>query len=193
MTTSAAPWRALILKALHINRAKPEAKYLQIATVDDKARPSVRTVVFRGWHDNNSLLIHSDTRSEKNAHLGTTPHASVCWYFPLSREQFRLMTTARIVSQAADELAALREQQWRQLSAASKAQYNSGTPGTALHEHGSPAALPDDGMGKPAKHFSVIVLSPNHLDYLNLKHRPQRREQYHPDSDGTWHNTAVFP
>lgn len=47
MSANAAPWRALVEKSLARNRALPNARYIQIATVRPDGRPSNRTVVFR--------------------------------------------------------------------------------------------------------------------------------------------------
>lgn len=47
MSAGAAPWRALVEKSLARNRALPNARYIQIATVRPDGRPANRTVVFR--------------------------------------------------------------------------------------------------------------------------------------------------
>ena len=40
-------------------------RWIQIANVSKNNQPRVRTVVFRGWLDNTTMLIYTDKRSEK--------------------------------------------------------------------------------------------------------------------------------
>lgn len=47
-----APWLAPLSRALDASLgASPAARYLQVATVRADGRPTVRTVVFRGWFE----------------------------------------------------------------------------------------------------------------------------------------------
>lgn len=64
------------------------SRFLQLATVTVEGDPAVRTVVFRGWHDdpeesNKSigLLTTTDIRSQKVSELRHHPFAELCWYF----------------------------------------------------------------------------------------------------------------
>jgi len=55
MRTTALPappaWHAAIARALERGSSVPSSRYLQIATVRPDGRPTVRSVVFRGWFD----------------------------------------------------------------------------------------------------------------------------------------------
>ncbi|MCA1991428.1 MAG: pyridoxamine 5'-phosphate oxidase family protein, partial [Coleofasciculus sp. S288] len=89
---SLAPWRSLLASALHKNRSLPYARYFQLATIRADGRPANRTVVFRGFLDStNQLKIITDTRSQKAEQIDHQPWGEVCWYFPKTREQFRLL------------------------------------------------------------------------------------------------------
>lgn len=50
--------------------------------------------------------------------LAANPHVEVCWYFPTSREQFRLSGTAHIVAldHPDQQLLAARQQTWAAMS-----------------------------------------------------------------------------
>jgi hypothetical protein len=50
--------------------------------------------------------------------LAANPHVEVCWYFPTSREQFRLSGTAHIVAldHPDQQLLAARQQAWAAMS-----------------------------------------------------------------------------
>lgn len=88
---SLAPWRSLISRALHLNRSLVYARYFQLATVKKNGRPANRTVVFRGfWGETNKLKIITDSRSQKFTEIQEQSGGEICWYFPKTREQFRL-------------------------------------------------------------------------------------------------------
>ena len=56
-------------------------RWIQIANVSKNNQPRVRTVVFRGWLDNNTMLIFTDKRSQKYGDLGTNNKVEVLWLF----------------------------------------------------------------------------------------------------------------
>ncbi|MFM7425627.1 MAG: pyridoxamine 5'-phosphate oxidase family protein, partial [Elainella sp.] len=93
-----APWRTPLARALHRNRALAYARYFQLATVQHDGKPANRTVVFRGFLEpGNRLKLIADRRSQKIDQLAHQPWAEVCWYFPKTREQFRLSGTMAVV------------------------------------------------------------------------------------------------
>ena len=58
-------WRQK-LKASQSKESKIASnRWIQIANVSRNNLPRVRTVVFRGWLNNNTMLIYTDKRSEK--------------------------------------------------------------------------------------------------------------------------------
>ena len=59
----AAAWRSALMKSLEANKAVPYRKFMQLGTVRVDGRPSVRTVVFRGFHnDSDQITFTTDTR-----------------------------------------------------------------------------------------------------------------------------------
>jgi hypothetical protein len=86
-----APWRSHLAAALHRNRSLRFARYLQLATVRVDGRPANRTVVFRGFlEETNCLKFVTDIRSQKVEEINLYPWGEICWYFPKTREQFRI-------------------------------------------------------------------------------------------------------
>ena len=71
------PWRSSIARALHRNRSLPNARYVQLATVDRDLRPRNRSLVFRGWLEPGSQVkFVTDVRSTKAIDLhGSLQHA----------------------------------------------------------------------------------------------------------------------
>ena len=133
----AAPWRSLLVKSLETNKHLPNAKFMQLATVRPDGRPSVRTVVFRGFHnESDQVTFTTDTRCSATfcflspgalvgcqegrrckcnfSSLGSNycccrtykvediqqhPWSEICWYFPETREQFRLGGNLEVVGE----------------------------------------------------------------------------------------------
>ena len=84
-------WRPSLDLALHRNRSRPEMRLVQLATVRPDGRPAIRTVVFRGFLDDpRKLAFATDSRSAKRAEIEANPRGEICWYFPETREQFRV-------------------------------------------------------------------------------------------------------
>ena len=91
-------WRPCLTLALHRNRRSAQARYAQLATIREDGRPANRTVVFRGFVEETDLLIFTaDDRSRKVEQVERAPWAEACWYFPDSREQFRLLGRPSVV------------------------------------------------------------------------------------------------
>eukprot|EP00882_Tetradesmus_deserticola_P027971 GHRQ01031123.1.p1 GENE.GHRQ01031123.1~~GHRQ01031123.1.p1 ORF type:complete len:181 (+),score=67.50 GHRQ01031123.1:539-1081(+) len=136
---AAAPWKALLQKSVAQNSSLPQAKYLQLATVRPDGRPANRTVVFRGFlDDTDHITIVTDRRSGKVSELAANPHVEVCWYFPDSREQYRLSGSMAIISQDSSnqQLLKARQEAWARMSDAGRSQF--------LWPHPGQPRMPDD-------------------------------------------------
>lgn len=89
-------WLKLIKSCLRTEGSSPASKFMQLATLTLEGEASVRTVVFRGWHESKlsigedtnankvSLKVITDARSEKMPALKKHPWAEICWYFMVS-------------------------------------------------------------------------------------------------------------
>ncbi len=188
-----APWRSAIARALHRNRSLVYARYLQLATVRPDGKPANRTVVFRGFRDDtNQLKFIADDRSEKIEQIEHSAWAEVCWYFPNTREQFRLLGTLTIVKydHPDEELQQARRSMWQDLSDNARVQYNWARPGKPKTEGTSP---PSPSLTEPLPHFCLLLLDPNQVDHLELRGDPQNRYLYHQEADRSWSKQDVNP
>lgn len=188
-----APWRSTIARALHRNRSLVYARYLQLATVRPDGRPANRTVVFRGFRDDtNQLMFIADDRSEKIEQIEHSTWAEVCWYFPNTREQFRLLGTLTIVKHdhPDDELQQARRSMWQNLSDSARVQFDWAYPGKPKTEVSS---LPPPSPTEPLPHFCLLLLEPSQVDHLELRGEPQNRYLYHQEADQSWSQQEVNP
>ncbi|QDZ19119.1 pyridoxine/pyridoxamine 5'-phosphate oxidase [Chloropicon primus] len=171
----AAPlWRERIVKSLKKNSRLAYARYAQLATVREDGKPSNRTVVYRGFlEDTAKLTFVTDRRSKKVNELGANPWVELCWYFPQTREQYRIAGKMRVVQVGdGDEgLLGARGNAWRRLSDGARGQFAWPFPGLERGRDDS-AFSPDPPVTQdqsPLDEFCLLVLDPDHVDHLNLK------------------------
>ncbi|WP_072620115.1 Npun_F5749 family FMN-dependent PPOX-type flavoprotein [Spirulina major] len=189
---SLAPWRSPLARALHRNRALPNARYLQLATVSPMGDPANRTVVFRGFSEaGDRLRMISDRRSEKIAHLQHHPWAELCWYFPKTREQFRLLGQVAIITAELGnpEDQAERLTLWREISDNARAQF--GWPAPKQPVQGGEEAIAVDPHQPPAA-FCLLLFTAQQVDHLLLRGDPQTRHLY-TQTDTQWAMQPVNP
>jgi pyridoxamine 5'-phosphate oxidase len=189
-----APWRTLLTHALYRNRL-PNARYFQLATVREDGMPANRTVVFRGFlNETNNLKIVTDIRSEKAGQIESQPWGEICWYFPKTREQFRLLGKMILVSQNHEnaELQKARQKTWEELSDGARIQFAWPDPGKARasREAFSPA-LPN--AFEPLENFCLLLLEPTKVEHLELRGEPQNRRIYYLDDQQNWLEKEVNP
>jgi pyridoxamine 5'-phosphate oxidase len=191
-----APWRSLLARALHRNRSLVYARYAQLATVRNDGRPANRTVVFRGFLEpTQQLKFITDRRSEKVGQILAQSWGELCWYFPTSREQFRLSGKLTLVqADCADpELAKARQMQWHDLSDAARGQFDWPDPGKLRSEAASFNQPPPDPL-QPLPNFCLLLLDPTEVDHLELRGDPQNRclYRYQPET-AEWLVESVNP
>jgi pyridoxamine 5'-phosphate oxidase len=196
LNDSLPPWRSAIARALHRNRSLPHARYVQLATVDGDLHPHNRTMVFRGWLEPSSQMqFVTDRRSFKalNLLVGSSPWAEVCWYFPTTREQFRLSGTLQLVTaECADTRnCKARQQAWTQMSDSGRIQFDWGTPGA---DRSAPATFnpPQPDPQQASANFCLLLLAAIAVVHLELRGDPQNCYAYEL-ADGSWQMRSINP
>ncbi|WIA08454.1 hypothetical protein OEZ86_011056 [Tetradesmus obliquus] len=169
----------MLQKSLALNSSLPQAKYLQLATVRPDGRPANRTVVFRGFlYDTDHLTIVTDRRSCKVSELAANPHVEVCWYFPSSREQYRLSGSMAIVSKddSNQQLLQARQEAWARMSDAGRSQFVWPQPGQPRMPADEDLFLQPapDSAGSAAPDFCLGVVQVTEVDHVDL-YTNQRR------------------
>jgi pyridoxamine 5'-phosphate oxidase len=188
-------WRPSLVLAIYLNRRAPASRYLQLATVRSDGRPANRTLVFRGFlNDTAQLTFVTDVRSHKVAELAHATWVEVCWYFPVTNEQFRIAGPMTLVGEDTTDaaLSAARLECWRALPEATRTTFTwpaSGQPRDASVPF--PTDHPDPET--PLPHFGLLVVDPQLVDLLEINGHPQNRWQYHRDDAGRWSGTEVNP
>lgn len=188
-------WRPSLDLALHRNRNRPELRFVQLATVRSDGRPAIRTVVFRGFLDDaRKLIFTTDGRSAKHAQIEAHPHGEICWYFPETREQFRLAGFLTLVDEASVDVDLLqtRDDIWAEMSDETRLSFTWPTPGEPRNlSIRFPTTAPDPSY--PADAFCLMILTAIEVDHLELQGSPQHRWKYEADALGRWSGREVNP
>lgn len=191
---SLASWRSPLSRALHRNRALVYARYLQLATVRADQRPANRTIVFRGFlNDSNQLQFATDARSAKTDDIEHCEWGEACWYFPKTREQFRLAGGLCLVGADHPEptLQKARQIMWQSMSDAARTQFAWADPGKPqTNKDGFDVPAPD--ATTPLPQFCLLLLDPHEVDHLELRGDPQNR-WLHQHDGSSWSVQAINP
>lgn len=203
----AAPWMAPLKSALNYggtgrrthSRTEARRKHVQMATVDPHTgRPSVRTVVFRGFlpqkfvdptarsEESCCLCFITDDRSAKFAHLGggLTHGAPIecCWWLDEAGVQFRVSGRALVATARSEDgvLRAAAAEVWERLGHSTKLQMFWPHPGAARSEGCASDtssvrdSVADGSISLEASHFALLILVPDDVDELHLSGRQKR-------------------
>lgn len=201
MSASHAPWRSLLKESLRRNDKLRHSKYLQLATVRPDGRPANRTVVFRGFlWDTDRLTFVTDARSQKTSELAANPWGEIAWYFPDSREQYRLLGRVSVVSKdspADEKLQRARAAAWNNMSVPGRQQFLWPHPGQP--RAGPVDSAEDQALFKPAvpsqdgavaDSFCLCIMDVEEADWLSLK--ANARKTFGRQAQG-WEEAEVNP
>eukprot|EP01023_Acetabularia_acetabulum_P014193 TRINITY_DN1696_c0_g1_i2.p1 TRINITY_DN1696_c0_g1~~TRINITY_DN1696_c0_g1_i2.p1 ORF type:complete len:214 (+),score=20.65 TRINITY_DN1696_c0_g1_i2:62-643(+) len=188
-------WKASILLSLETNRSLVYSKYIQLATIKTNGRPANRTIVFRGFlGETDNLTFTTDTRSNKVVEIAANPFGEICWYFPNSREQYRISGTLKVIDQqyGNQDMMKARTSMWRNMSSGARQQFLWPQPGLPRelddHEKYNPMAPSTDS--EPSDNFCLVVMEPQDVDHILLL--PNQRFLYWKE-ENEWKQSEVNP
>ncbi len=192
-------WRSALTAAIHRNRSLANSRYAQLATIGVDGKPANRTIVFRGFVDemipdrSHDLKFITDRRSEKVIQIAQNSWGELCWYFPKTREQFRILGQLSIVDGTTPDPVAqkLRRMTWHNLSDSARSSFAWPHPN---HDRADDKAFEPQELdpNHPIDDFCLMLLSPTSVDHLQLKGEPQNRYS-HQLIQGQWEQRSVNP
>ncbi|MCR8538922.1 MAG: pyridoxamine 5'-phosphate oxidase family protein [Prochlorococcus marinus CUG1439] len=175
-------WRQDLKSSRKKEGKSPSNRWIQLATVSEKNEPRLRTVVFRGWHKDSSIIIFTDRRSEKIEHIKSNPNAEILWFFLKTKSQYRFKGE---ISELSDN-----KNYWDTLSEKSKASWFWGTPGNRInpklqfnYELLNKLHKPENFVVINFEIFSVDLLKleqPIHKRYIWEKKYKWRKQEINP-------------
>jgi pyridoxamine 5'-phosphate oxidase len=188
-------WSPSLVLAIYMNRRAPASRLLQMASVRPDGRPANRTLVFRGFlGDTAQLTFVTDLRSPKLADLSKSSWVEVCWYFPVTHEQFRIGGGVIVVGPDATDpaLSTARAECWRELPEPTRLSFTwptSGEPRDSRVPY--PKEHPDPES--PLPQFGLLVLDPESVDFLEINGQPQNRWLFQRGAQGQWSGREINP
>ncbi|OJW22164.1 MAG: hypothetical protein BGO49_19210 [Planctomycetales bacterium 71-10] len=188
-------WRPSLDLALHRNRSRPEMRLVQLATVRPDGRPAIRTVVFRGFLDDpRKLAFATDSRSAKRAEIEANPRGEICWYFPETREQFRVSGMLALIGPGSTDpaLRQARADLWAELGDEVRAGFTWPAPREPRDAASRFSDVPP-APSSPVENFLLLTLTATEVDHLELQGDPQHRWIYEADPRGRWSGREVNP
>jgi pyridoxamine 5'-phosphate oxidase len=192
-------WRSALTAAIHRNRSLVNSRYAQLATIGVDGKPANRTIVFRGFVDDvmpdqsNDLKFVTDRRSEKVGQIAQNTWGELCWYFPKTQEQFRILGELAIIDHNHPDPAhqKLRRMTWHNLSNRARSAFAWPHPNRDRADASAFAPQEIDPL-QPIDDFCLMLLSPTRVDHLQLKGGPQNR-CIHDLIQGQWAQRSVNP
>ena len=173
-------WRQKLKASQSKEGRSVSSRWIQIANVSQNKQPRVRTVVFRGWLDNNTMLIYTDKRSEKFNDLEINNNIEILWVFSKSKSQYRFKGNAFRLN---DD-----ENYWNNLSEKSRIVWFWPCPGKKIDKQNS-FKIPNTKI-KP-NNFAVLKLIINEVDLLKLENPVHKR--YNWKKINKWELIEVYP
>jgi PPOX class probable FMN-dependent enzyme len=188
-------WLPSLVLALYRNRHAPDSRVVQMATVRGDGRPANRTIIFRGFQpDSSQLTFTVDSRSKKVAELERASWCELCWYFPVTHEQFRISGPTKIVRHDDSNAGLLdaRRDTWSKLEEPVRVSFTWPAPGKP-RDCRLPFPIIHPDPDKPLSHFCLLILDPHEVDMLELSGNPQNRWSFSRSESGEWHGIELNP
>lgn len=182
-------WRRSIETSIAGASQPNTVKFVQLASVDARLGAQVRTVVFRGFDPSSTyqyqrLWVASDANSAKISQFSEDDRTQLVWYFPDTREQFRLSGQVTVVDAESPEQRA-RHTLWAWLSPSARESFFTTAMGLALDNAAHMAA-----QEAPPANFVTLSLLVNGAEHLHIASQPHRRTRYFWQ-ENTWLDEAI--
>ena len=159
-------WRQDLKSSRKKEGKSPSNRWLQLSTVSKENEPRLRTVVFRGWHKDSSMIIFTDRRSEKIEHLKSNPNAEILWFFLKTKSQYRFKGK---IHELIDN-----KNYWDLLSEKSKSSCFCGSAAEKINRKGQSAYEILSNLPK-SENFVVLNFEIDSVDLLKLEQPIHRR------------------
>jgi pyridoxamine 5'-phosphate oxidase len=147
-------------------------------------------VTFRLFLNDDWLLFTSDLRAEKISELMAQPWAELCWYFPESRQQFRLSGEIEVSTISDDPaLSRTRHQIWQERPEQFRQSFTWPAPGQM---RSADAAFQLAAPTAPHDNFALMLLQLRSVELLDLRPMPFERRLFRSES-GNWTEVSLNP
>ena len=157
-------------------------RWIQLATVSEENEPRLRTVVFRGWNKDSSMIFFTDRRSEKIGHLKSNPNAEILWFFLKTKSQYRFKGKIHELSE--------NKNYWDLLSEKSKSSWFWDSPGEVINPKVQSSHAILSNLPK-SENFVVLNFEIDSVDLLKLVQPVHKR--YLWEKINKWEKVEINP
>ena len=181
----------LTRRAQALDMREPAAAAL--ATADENARPSVRTVLVREF-DERGFVFYTNSQSRKGQELAKNPQAALCFYWDALAEQVRIEGDIEFVTAQENEAYWNRRPRDRQLGAwvSNQSQRLESPLLLAQHYAEVEGRYADGDIPRP-EHWFGYRLVPRRIEFWsNRPARLHERVVYERDASG-WMTYLLYP
>ena len=175
-------WRQDLKSSRKKEGKLPSNRWIQLATVSEENEPRLRTVVFRGWHKDSSMIIFTDRRSEKIGHLKSNPSAEILWFFLKTKSQYRFKGK---ISELIDN-----KNYWDTLSDKSKSSWFWDSPGKKIKPKLQSSYEIKSNL-PTTENFVVLNFEIDSVDLLKLEQPVHKR--YLWEKSKKWEKVEINP
>ena len=175
-------WRQELKSARKKEGKSPLNRWIQLSTVTGNNKPRIRTVVFRGWRKESSMLIFTDSRSDKIENLKKNSNAEVLWLFLKCKSQFRFKGKMKELE--------LNTKYWDTLSEKAKSTWFWQHPGKKIDTYVQPSQIIPTNLNKP-ENFIVLEFEIYSVELLKLVTPIHKR--YIWNKRDSWQKIEVNP
>jgi len=175
-------WRQELRSAIKKEGKSSSNRWIYLSTVTRNNEPRIRTVVFRGWGKDSSMLIFTDSRSEKIEHLKYNSRAEILWFFLRSKSQFRFKGIMKVLEE--------NNSYWDLLSDRSKSTWFWQHPGREINNNIQSTQKIPETLNKP-ENFVVLEFKIYSVDLLKLIKPIHKR--YTWEKKNNWEKVEINP
>ena len=180
--TNLPSWRQDLKSSRKKEGKSSSSRWVQLASVNDKNQPRLRTVVFRGWQKDCSMIIFTDRRSQKINHLESNPYVEILWLFFKSKTQYRFKGKINELRDNANY--------WDTLSEKSKSSWFWESPGEKINSKSKHNYEISPNLQKP-DNFVVLKCEIDSVDLLKLDQPIHKR--YLWERSNKWKRIEINP
>ncbi len=167
---------------------------MQLATVDEDGRPSLRTVLLKSWGDS-GLVFYTNYRSRKGQQLSHTPYASVLLHWKSSARQLIAEGRVEPMGESNSNLYFASRDRGSQLGAWASLQSEELDDRSTLEERLAAVTARFEGktVTRPP-HWGGFKLIPDRMEFWQgMPDRLHVRTVFERTAQDTWDDKTLYP
>ena len=181
----------VLARARRLRLHEPTAMIL--ATVDAHGRPSVRTVLLKGV-EARGLVFYTNTRSRKGRQLAANPHAALCLWWDVLKQQVTIEGAVEPVSDAEADAYWVTRDRASQLGAWASQQSEPLPSRAALLKRIARYAAAFAGRSVPRpSHWSGYRLVPERIEFWTARPFRLNERVLYERRGARWTVTLLYP